>query len=532
MQAVIKASQAAAKGVSGGKIAQAYIPTPDAVKADVPYKELYPSVFVQPATYIRFSSTVEDCTGTSYCMSEEDEVFLEKLNGRREDGKRCSEDQFEAVMNAYEETSQSRQPFASVDNTPVLAFEEMVSAFDEFESEDLDEVARVFAEEIYHYWKERKIEKSSKSLMPKLKTLNMDQPNKDADDSDPYVCFRRREVKQMRRTRGRDSQVVERLKKLRRELEEGRQLLHWVKHREETRREDFKVSRHMFEQRSAVRELKRSLNITDDDEELLVNQRTPKRRPQEVVQPSRQMTQMPRRQDSVMNMPDTEFIQYAEKLKQREDAIKHQIQKRLHDYEKWNLDFVDHTQDVLEGLWSPQDEFEEPQSQWVSIKPIEIPQEPQQQPTPPESVVEGDPMDEDKPEDNHYEHDQSNDEPENVQISWTTPPDTDSSEDQNHPRTVYRRRRGRGGMMLDQRKLRGRPPKSMDAKTLERMKYDVDSGEEDDVVDRLDPSDSRFFRLRQHLRGFEARQRNAQQQGGYHSRNGSLASSQASASRH
>lgn len=470
-------------------------------------------------------------------MDEDDEAFLTKMNASVEEdvargkagaraGKQCTEDQFEAIMNAYEETSQSRQPFASVDNTPVLPFEEMVGAFDDFENDDLDEVARAFAEEIYAYWKDRKVERGSKVLMPKLKTLNMDQPSKDADDSDPYVCFRRREVKQMRRTRGRDSQVVERLKKLRRELEDGRQLLHWVKTREEFRKDDMKVSRQLFDQRAAVRDLKHTLKITEDDDDLLVNQPKPKRRVMELPQSrAQQVPATLRRQDSLLNnMPDFDVVNYLDKLKAREDNISQQIEAGLKVYEKWNLNFVDQTQAFLEGAWKPEDDYETPKSLWVSIDVKEVPREPQQQPTPPESVVDGDAMDVDKP-DNTPQDEASDDDV--IQVRWATPPDTDCSEDQ---RPRYRQRRGRGGLMLDQRRPRGRPRKVAQTKAEEMAKYDVDSGEEDDVPDHIGVTDSKVFRLRQHLRQFESR-RHRQDSGGYHSRSASLATSVNSGSR-
>ena len=76
MQAVISAAQAAAQG--GGKIAQLYIPTPDAVTSKLQYEDLYPKRFTQPATYIRFSSTVEDTIGCPYCMTNEDAEWLKQ----------------------------------------------------------------------------------------------------------------------------------------------------------------------------------------------------------------------------------------------------------------------------------------------------------------------------------------------------------------------------------------------------------------------------------------------------------------------
>ena len=97
----------------------------------------------------------------------------------------------------------------------------------------------------------------------------------DTDDGDPYVCFRRREVRQVRKTRGRDAQSVEKLRKLRRELEEARQLVAMVKSREITRREQLVLERQLFEQRSSLRQVKRNLpdQYKEGDEDILINQK-------------------------------------------------------------------------------------------------------------------------------------------------------------------------------------------------------------------------------------------------------------------
>lgn len=97
----------------------------------------------------------------------------------------------------------------------------------------------------------------------------------ETDDSDPYVCFRRREVRQVRKTRGRDAQSVEKLKKLRKELEDARQLVALVKQREHTRREQLAVDRQLFEQRTSLRQVKRNLpdQYKEGDEDVLVNQK-------------------------------------------------------------------------------------------------------------------------------------------------------------------------------------------------------------------------------------------------------------------
>ena len=169
LQAALSASQAAAVG---GKVDQIYIPTPETIQSSIHYDRLYPRAFAQPATYIRFSSTVEDCCGCPYDMDEEDDVFFKSLNGQRNASTQCSEDQFEEVMNFFEDTAQMKQPYAAVDSPPVLTFGDMEESFDE----NIQDPARVFAKDIYEHWKRRRLEVGNKSLITRLKVVNLGRP--------------------------------------------------------------------------------------------------------------------------------------------------------------------------------------------------------------------------------------------------------------------------------------------------------------------------------------------------------------------
>ena len=279
MQAALSASQAA---VIGGKVAQIYIPTPDAVRSSLQYDKLYPLTYAQPATYVRFSSTVEDCAGCPYDMDEEDRTFFGSMTKKKDASTQCSEDQFEEIMNCFEETAQLKQPYAAVDNPPVLSYDEIESSMDDY----LDDHARAFTREIYDHWKTRRLEAGNKSLITGLKVSRtiwsqfctdrfQFETGADTDDADPYVCFRRREVRQIRKTRGRDAHSAEKLKKLRKELEESREIMAMIRQRELTKKEQLEVERQLFEQRANLRQVK--LNLPDQykegDEDILVNQK-------------------------------------------------------------------------------------------------------------------------------------------------------------------------------------------------------------------------------------------------------------------
>ena len=166
LQAALSASEAAAVGV---KVAQISIPTPETIQSSIRYDRLYPLSFAQPATYIRFSSTVEDCCGCPYDIDEEDETFFKSLNSKRNASTQCSEDQFEEIMSFFEETAHTKQPFAAVDSPPVLTYNEMESSFDE----NLDETARIFAKCIYEHWKSRRLKAGNISLITGLKVRQL-----------------------------------------------------------------------------------------------------------------------------------------------------------------------------------------------------------------------------------------------------------------------------------------------------------------------------------------------------------------------
>jgi len=170
-------------------------------------------------------------------------------------------------MYFFEETAHTKQPFAAVDNPPVVTYEDMESAF----NDDLDDGARLFAKDIYEHWKSRRLKVGNRPLVSGLKF----ETGVDTDDGDPYVCFRRREVRQVRKTRGRDAQSVEKLRKLRRELEDARQLVSMIKQREICKREHLAIDRLLFEQRMSLRQVKRNLpeQYREGDEDILINQK-------------------------------------------------------------------------------------------------------------------------------------------------------------------------------------------------------------------------------------------------------------------
>ena len=507
LQAVISAAHAAAHGRQGD-IPSASIPVPEARPAGdhVNYDSLFPAQFAQPATYIRFSSTVEDCTGVAYCMDDEDVTFLTQMNLKHAsqqsprkrrgaaahqdgaEGKECSEDWFEQIVTSFEETSAARQPFASVDHPPVLPFEELAAAFDE---EMVDEGARGFAREIYEHWKSRRSQRSDQRLMAQLKTPRIDASGgQDADDNDPFVCFRRREFRQARKTRGRDAQVIEKLKRLRKELEDGRFLLDFVRKREANHKEDLQSSRDMYQGRYKLRKIQHEMKIMDDNRPLLIDQ--PK-----VDQPRPKLPQQKPSDSTIrlrLNEPEnSDMIDLQFKLAERARHINQQIQDSVMAHDKWNRHFVDNTESALCGAITPSDMFL-PEDQrtsaqgrgFVGVK-VEEKNVPRQQPTPPDSVV----ADSQSEKSAAGEDDAGPPSPADSEqlVQWANPSEYSSFKNTGR----FRRRTGRGGrVMLDRHNFPTRKLDTID----ERFQFDRDSGdEESDTVPDINTNELMSLRV-------------------------------------
>lgn len=236
------------------------IPVPPPEENAIDYDELYPSDFHQPSSYIRFSQTVEECISCQYDMTVEDDGFLREYNGKKPAPGPLSEDDFERIMDVFEETATEQTPFASVDNT-VVSYEHMVPGLNHLNSQHVLHHAKP----IYEYWKMRRQEMGNKPIHPTLKF----ETHQEKDDTDPYVCFRRREARQTRKTRARDNKIAETLKRLRRELEDGRQLVVLSAEREAMKRELLHADRVVFEERARLKMIKTKLGIKEGDEDLI-----------------------------------------------------------------------------------------------------------------------------------------------------------------------------------------------------------------------------------------------------------------------
>ncbi|KAI7408375.1 hypothetical protein KC328_g99 [Hortaea werneckii] len=202
-------------------------------------------------------------------------------------------------------------------------------------------------------------------------------------------AFHQSSVRQTRKTRGRDAQVAEKLKKLRLELEDGRQLLLMVNQREKLKSQQAQLERKKFRERHQLRKVKVDKQIVGekgDDEELLVDQKPvtkPSKRQSEAAgnRPATiRLRSVGERAASVANAPDNDLPLLEDYVSEGAAFVQNTIEARKEQHKKWNQHWVDETKLPL----TPPFEEEDPMLKWASFPPEDLLNS--SYPTPPPSL--------------------------------------------------------------------------------------------------------------------------------------------------
>ncbi|OSX65465.1 hypothetical protein POSPLADRAFT_1167718, partial [Postia placenta MAD-698-R-SB12] len=305
----------------------AYIPTPDSTGIVGNYEELYPSGrWKDPTTYVKFSDTVEESisfsltNGFIFYMDERDKEWLDKNNeeargegtsaqgsvsststrsGRSSKAKgkdpeisqpiAMSEDEFELVMAIFEKVTHEKTEFLHhglEQGTPFPPFSDYQDTF----TTDLppstfalftkpasvpppSQLLRL-ARTVYPYWRERRIERAGHPIIP---TVNLDETD---SKNESYICFRRREIKAVRKTRAQQVTYSDKLTRLRDELDEALKLSNFLMRREKAKRESAHHAHTVWDKRFTLAEFKRkypSLCSKEDDDLFYDKERVPKK---------------------------------------------------------------------------------------------------------------------------------------------------------------------------------------------------------------------------------------------------------------
>ncbi|EGO61087.1 hypothetical protein NEUTE1DRAFT_120141 [Neurospora tetrasperma FGSC 2508] len=458
--------QAVLKGA--GVAADQEIPVPPPQQSELDYDQFYPQKVAKTSTYIRFSQTVEECISCMYDMTEDDETFLKSYNLKLTPSARLSEDDFERIMDVYEDMAANITPFSAIDQT-VPSYQEMLRGLEPLDSTKV----MVHAKQIYEYWKSRREISKNRPLNPTLKF----ETHAESDELDPYVCFRRREIRQTRKTRARDVQSADKLKRLRKELEEGRQLILAAHNRELLKADMLKVERAIFDQRAIIKEQKLRLGIRTGDEDL-VNQKPQKRKAPEAPSAQRPppppQIRMPVRPDG--RPAESDLVQLSDRLAEKNAELIIEIEKKIQNHIDWNKNYVDLTGKPLSPVQGPRQDlgFRPAKTQYLMTPPASASSGSMDEPTP---------MDLDKPKPNP---------PPPVKFRGVAQDEQSLA----HPPS-YRRRIGRlNRLWIDRRGLPS-PARDLSEEQSDRWKYDQSSDDEDDApVYMLDPFDTKALRYR------------------------------------
>lgn len=413
-------------------------------------------------------------------MDEEDEAALKQINAKLSSGVApCTEDQFEEVMAFFEEATATAQPYASIDRPPVQSLEELEQQYDEA----IPPHVRTYAKLVYEHWYARRTGTGNLSIAPRLKF----ELGQESDDTDPYVCFRRRELRQPRKTRNRDAQSAEKLRRLRMELETARNLLTMVRAREQARKQALELDKQLFEQRQMFRDTKRKLGIKSDDD-LLVNQKVRALRrflaaltyrffQKQKVAPPLDPNQAAIAQQLRIPMTggsggDLRTLEDVRNEKQR--AIDLEIQNNVEKHIRWNEGFVDKTKAPLTPV--AEKDFLDNSTQFLEAMPAAY------LPTPPASISEDEARPDEKPD---VEMKNTN------QRSRSSTPFRYASpmEDDGPAMPSFRRRVGRGGRIIIDRKMPLRPK----AERVVDDRFKFDDSDDDDIDEATETNEDDIY---------------------------------------
>ncbi|CAG8573464.1 16982_t:CDS:10 [Racocetra fulgida] len=168
--------------------------------SDANKRHLFPPTWKMSHTFLKFSTPILECVGCLYNMDEDDEKWLNEYNSKS--GNNLSEDDFEEIMEFLENQAKNK---------------------------------------------------------PHLLTAE----TKDEEDN-PYVCFRRRELKPIRKTRRTETQSFDKLRRIRRDVHNGREIIVKVKARERFKKQRIELNRKIFIKECDIKEMRKELGIQNN----------------------------------------------------------------------------------------------------------------------------------------------------------------------------------------------------------------------------------------------------------------------------
>jgi enhancer of polycomb-like protein len=207
-----------------------------------------------------------------------------------------TEDEFELVMGIFEKVTHDTTEFLHHGLESGMAFPPFTDYQEAFSSPLPPSMFATFtvptwipqpalllrlAKVIYPYWRDRRIERKGHRIIPILNFDESDVLN------ESYICFRRREIKAIRKTRASQATSSDKLLRLQNELTQGLELAKTLLSRENLKRDYTQQTLQVWDKRFEFAELKRKFPSlgTKEDEELLLDKERVVKKPK--IEPSR-----------------------------------------------------------------------------------------------------------------------------------------------------------------------------------------------------------------------------------------------------
>lgn len=220
------------------------IPIPEASTEIDDYPSLYRANFRQAKYYIKCISKLDERISVPFNMSESDKEWLDSINGSRNDVK-LSDLQFECMIYYLESTFSN----SNVDNISIPIIDDISQIPFAAEVALSIPLMEVFFALVFEHWKLMK--RQHKTLIPTIKMEEypsiVSAKATTSSSADPYLCFRRREVKAQRKTRKSESVCIDKLRKLKLEMEKLMALLEMTIKRDKYKRESLILDSLIFE---------------------------------------------------------------------------------------------------------------------------------------------------------------------------------------------------------------------------------------------------------------------------------------------
>ncbi|PIL36867.1 hypothetical protein GSI_00557 [Ganoderma sinense ZZ0214-1] len=431
LQAVLSAAasrhQATTRNTRSGETKEsapaAYIPTPDSTGVVQHYDVLYPpGLWNDPHSYVKSSDTVEEATsfalagGFIYFMDERDKEWLDKNNeqargegmsmqgavsssgtrsGRsaKAKGKEpdivqavpINEDEFELVMAIFEKVTHEKTEFLHhglEQGAPFPPFSDYQDTFAFSLHPNMFAVYSVpswipvppqmlrYARIIYPYWRERRQERDGHRIIP---AVNLDESD---TKNESYICFRRREIKAVRKTRASQTSYSDRMVRLQNELAMALDIIRLVQQREILKQDSHQHASSLWDKRQTLADVKRahpSLGTKEDDELFLDKERPPKKPRVETSSRASLKLRHPPRENGDVGSPvaqPTPVVRPKERCAAIQSAIESEMQRLKEKDKSWE-DATDNPYQALPVSFNArQFKFIPPQS--IRIPPAQL----------------------------------------------------------------------------------------------------------------------------------------------------------------